>query len=190
MGTTTRRTTAGLVAAALVVLGACGGDDGGDAGRDDYVDALVATMDPESDFPPEEDRPCVAGAMVDAVGVESLSEAVSPDEIAEAGTDFDPQEAGFDIGEAEAQAYYDGLGECMDVRARFVESLSEDMGMSGEDVECLDQALSDEMVRDLFVADTLGGEQSIESDPELTADFTTAITPCVPAGESGEGEGG
>jgi hypothetical protein len=181
--TMTKMTTTALPLAlvGLLSLAACGGDDGGaeaSSGADEaaYVDAIAATAD-ETTFPGEQGR-CVAQALVDAVGVDELSDAVTPEEIRN-NPDASFDEFGIEIGEDDAQALYDGITGCTDVRQALIGSLTAEQGLSPEAQQCLAQAFDDALLRDAIVATLTGGDDAIEQDPELMGRFTQAMTPCV-----------
>jgi hypothetical protein len=177
--------TTGLVALALLTAAACGDDDGGDdAGsegggeRQEYVDAVTATIGDEEELNAEQ-RECMGGAFVDAIGVDRLSEAATPDEVRALEQDFEPQAIGIEPDEQMATDFYDSLSGCVDVRAIMLESLTSEENMSEEAAQCVNEAISDDMLRDLMVASLLGGEEGIAADPEMEAQFTEAITPCA-----------
>lgn len=183
-------TAPALALACLLALAgaACGGDDDGDgdgedtggeagADRDEYVAALVSTMENDDEFPADS-RDCVAGALIDAVGLDQLAEAVTPDEIREQGSSFDPVESGIELTDEQGEVYYEGLNGCMDVRQLLVDSIAEDL--DEEAAACVADALSDDVAR-VFVATSFTGEDPATAEPELMEEFQAAVTPCLSA---------
>lgn len=185
-------TAPALALACLLALAgaACGGDDDGDgdgdgedtggeagADRDEYVAALVSTMENDDEFPADS-RDCVAGALIDAVGFDQLAEAVTPDEIREQGSSFDPVESGIEVTDEQGEVYYEGLNGCMDVRQLLVDSIAEDL--DEEAAACVADALSDDVAR-AFVVTSFTGEDPATAEPELMEEFQAAVTPCLSA---------
>jgi hypothetical protein len=86
----------GMMSAALILLAACGDDDGsdgdaegseGEATQEEFVNAVATSFREGEDSLSLEDpgATCVATAIVDVAGVDSLNEAgVTPDDLAEA----------------------------------------------------------------------------------------------------------
>jgi hypothetical protein len=181
-----RRVTLVLALAAMGIFGAaCGGDDdesgggsGGDSSSDEgqeYVDAIVASSN-ESDLTDEESE-CFARAFVDAVGVDQLHDAVTPDEIRE-DPQSSPSEFGITLDDAQADAFWEDLNDCMDVRAEFVEALTAGENVSDQDVECLERAIDDDLLKRLLVTSVMEGDEALEDDEELRADLIDAFNEC------------
>jgi hypothetical protein len=168
-----------------LAVAACGGDDegGGDEGagggedRDAYVAALVSTMENDDEFP-EEDRDCVAGALIEAVGFDELAAVATPDEIREQGSSFDPAESGIELTDEQGEAYYEGLSECMDVRRLLADAIAEDV--DEEAADCVAEAISDDVAR-VFVVTSFTGDDPTTAEPELMDEFQAAVTPCLAA---------
>lgn len=138
-------------------------DSGSDDGeRQAYVDALVATADQgvAQDFPGL-DIECAAGEVVDAIGVDNM--ALSPDEI-EADEDYEFADlADGGLSEEQGGAIYDGFADCgVDWRQLFDDQLATE-GLTDSQLACVDDAVDDEMIRDLFVGELI-------MDAELAAD--------------------
>ena len=126
----------------------------------------------------DSERRCVAEAMVDALGVDELAAVATPDEVRE-GEDFDPGAEGIEVDERMAGDFYDGLDSCIDVRQLFLESVGAGDGMAEEDLECLDQAVSDDLLRQVTIMSLLG--ETEEDNPELEGALSSAVAPCVGA---------
>lgn len=145
----------------------------------DYVDALVATIDGagEEFFEPGQVE-CLAESFVDVIGVDALEAAgISPDELAEGTASTFPPELGLD--EAEANELYDQFGACeIDLVEQFSKIFAAGRDLTAEEQACLEGVGTDENLRASFVADVLGEE--LEDDP------LDAITTCVGPNEPAE----
>jgi hypothetical protein len=177
-----RRTMLAVAALVMAALGAgCGDDDGGGGGESsseegqEYVDAIVASND-DSELTDEENE-CFARAFVDAVGVEELEGAVTPDEIRE-DPESSPEEFGITLDEDQADAFWEDVNECMDVRAAFVEGLTEGEDMSQETVDCLEEAIDDDLLKRVLVTSLIEGEDALEEDQELMSDLIGVLSDC------------
>jgi hypothetical protein len=166
----------------MAALGAgCGDDDDGGGGESssgegqEYVDAIVASTD-DSELTDEENE-CFARAFVDAVGVEQLQGAVTPDEIRE-DPDSSPEEFGITLDEDQADAFWEDVNGCMDVRAAFVEGLTEGEDMSQETVDCLEDAIDDDLLKRVLVTSLVEGEDALEEDQELMSDLIGVLGDC------------
>jgi hypothetical protein len=164
---------------------ACGDDDAGGSGGEsasaegqEYVDAIVASSE-ESELTDEENE-CFARAFVDAVGVEELQGAVSPDEI-RSNPETTPQEFGITLDDDQADAFWNDVNECMDVRAAFVEGMTEGEEVSEETVNCLEDAIDDELLKRIFVTSLMEGEDALDQDEELTSDLMGVLSECPEA---------
>jgi hypothetical protein len=178
---------------AVLVMGAFGvacGDDDGDGGSggesssdegQEYVDAIVASND-ESDLSDEESE-CFARAFVDAVGVDQLRGAVSPEEIRE-NPESSPDEYGITLDDDQADAFWDDLNGCMDVRAAFVEGLAAGENMSDETVACLEDAIDDDLLKRVLLTALVEGDDALEEDEELMGDLIGVFSDCPGAVES------
>lgn len=182
----TQRLCVGMLGLALALAGCGGDDDPGGGGDDDlrarYVDAIAATEEVQSPVSGEEAR-CFAAATVDAIGVDDLAEAVSPEEIEESGT-FDPIAAGVEVSEEEAGTFYDGLSDCVDVRRLFLDSIAAGDEMTPGQVDCVDRALDDDLLRE-FVLSTLLSDDDGAGAADVTAELQAALMPCIEAPTSG-----
>lgn len=137
----------GLVAAAF---GGCSGGDDND--RQDYVDALVeASNDAENGTLSDDEETCFAEAIVDAVGVDRLADAVSPDEIRDRAT-TNLVELGVDVDQADGEDYYQRASQCADLRTLLVTSQLGTEAISDAATQCFDQRLTDELVQEFFVS--------------------------------------
>jgi hypothetical protein len=178
-----RRTMLAVSVVVMVAVGAaCGDDDGGGGGGEstseegqEYVDAIVASND-DSDLTDDESE-CFARAFVDAVGVEELQGAVTPDEIRE-DPESSPEDFGISLDDAQADAFWEDVNECMDVRAAFVEGLTEGEDMSQETVDCLEDAIDDDLLKRILVTSLMEGEDALEEDEDLMGDLIGVLSDC------------
>jgi hypothetical protein len=177
-----RRTMLAVAVLMMAAVGAaCGDDDDGggsessSAEGQEYVDAIVASNE-DSELT-EEENECFARAFVDAVGVEQLQGAVTPDEIRE-DPESSPDEFGITLDEDQADAFWEDVNECMDVRAAFVEGLTEGEDMSQETVDCLEGAIDDDLLKRVLVTSLMEGEDALEEDQELMSDLIGAVGDC------------
>jgi hypothetical protein len=177
-----RRTMLAVAVLMMAAVGAaCGDDDDGggsessSAEGQEYVDAIVASNG-DSELT-EEENECFARAFVDAVGVDQLQGAVTPDEIRE-DPERSPDEFGITLDEDQADAFWEDVNECMDVRAAFVEGLTEGEDMSQETVDCLEGAIDDDLLKRVLVTSLMEGEDALEEDQELMSDLIGAVSDC------------
>jgi hypothetical protein len=108
-----------------------GGEEGGAADRDAYVDALTAAMARSGGGDlslPEDEAACVAEAVVDVIGLETLQENLTPDEIrrsSDATTDL----WDLDLSQEQGEAILDGMIDCAPVIGELMaESLAQGIG--------------------------------------------------------------
>ena len=177
-----RRIRLAVSLVAVFGFAACGDDDGGGSAGDsasaegqEYVDAIVASND-ETELTDEENE-CFARAFVDAVGVEELQGAVSPEEI-RANPESTPQEFGITLDDDQADAFWNDVNECMDVRAAFVEGITEGENMSEETVNCLEDAIDDDLLKRVLVTSLMEGDEALDEDEELMSDLIGALSEC------------
>jgi hypothetical protein len=158
--------------AAFVLLG---GDDEQASETDEgveYVEALFASM--VDDYPGDDgDMRCLATALVDELGVGYLRDAG----ITAEGIRDNPGTSIFDLGveidRAQADGIYDGADSCMDFRDYF-DAVYENEGLSGDDVDCMNDQLSDADIRETMV----GGLTTTGEDDDDTRAFDEAAATC------------
>lgn len=171
----------GVVAVVVVGIGAVVLLSGGDDQRDEYVDALTAgyTAGLESEEDPlfsdltEDNMRCMAGVMVDAIGVDQLSEEYTPDELREeyeTNPDFELDVTGDDPTREQAEQFVDGTDRCWSffdkLRGQVQDTLSSNPNATPEVMSCVDQALDDEFLRGALVDDVLETRPSRDSTNE------------------------
>lgn len=145
--------------------------------RDQYVDAIVA-IGSEDDLEgfTEEDRVCVAEAFVDSFGAEEIQAAgIAVEDIAEYGA---PGELGLDFSDDQADAFYDQLTSCLDLRELLIEGA---LGgeLSPEAADCINENLTDDLLKSFFVTGFTQGDEGFDANPELQEAINTALEPCM-----------
>jgi hypothetical protein len=152
------RTTALLAAAALTVgLGACGGgDDEGGAAGSPLAEALAADILDEAEGSPvatEEEANCWANQIVDEIGEDRLEElGMTVDNVGDI--------EDYDFTDEEMSSMVDSMFDCIDVKAAFAEEFEADFGAEG--AECLADALDEDLVKEVMLAEQTGDEPSAE----------------------------
>lgn len=165
-----------VVALALTLgLAACGGDDDGGGGGDQaLVDAIAADLVAGNTGAvgeiTEEQADCVAEGVVDGVGADQLAEyGITAEDVATI------EEVG--LSEEDATAVADAMTECVDIEALFLEGMAADGTMPQEAVDCIADAIDEDMLTSFLVAGLTGG------DPEAAAveneALMTAVTDCM-----------
>ncbi|MCU0272845.1 MAG: hypothetical protein MUE34_06415 [Acidimicrobiales bacterium] len=144
---------------ALALAGAaCGGDDDGGGGASGpLVDALAADLLADNTGAAgeltEDQANCIASGVVSGVG---------EDKLAEYGITADSVNAVDEVGlsEEDAGAVADAFADCVDMRALFLEGMAGDGGMPEEAMDCVSDAIDDDMLRNFLIAGLTG------QDPE------------------------
>lgn len=170
---------------AVVSAGAgCGDSDEGDdvASRDEYVDALMAESVDDSALS-EDDNRCLSESFIDAYGPEALADAgVTPDDFAEFD---DPSDLDIEVTDAQADAFYGGLTECMDVRGVFIDLMAQGAGLAPEEAACLEANMTDDLIKRFLVTTFTEGGEDIEDNPEIMQALMTTLAPCMAPDTSG-----
>jgi hypothetical protein len=66
----------------------------------------------------------------------------------------------------------------MDVRAAFVEGLTEGEDMSEEAVACLEDAIDDDLLKRVLVTSLTEGEDALQEDEDLMGDLIGVLSDC------------
>jgi len=103
--------------------------------------------------------------------LDQLNELASPDEIRETAN---LTELGADLDQADGDAFYAGVNQCIDVRAFFLDLVT---GGNAQARACMDQAISDAALQEAFVGGLLLGSESL--DPEVESSITDAYDQCA-----------
>lgn len=134
--------------------------NGGEVGeRQDYIDAIAEDFSGGGPFSRDEGE-CIGAGWVDAIGFDAIVDAgISPEEFA-TGSEEDLDALGID--EEVATGLYDAFGDCgIELREIFLEDSGVDPSPSEQ--SCLDDVLTDENLRESFVAEFSG--ESLDDDP-------------------------
>lgn len=160
----TRSALAALLTSLLLLSGCGSGDEGTvrqnlaeSMTQQQNEDDLVALDDEEAD--------CVAGRMVDDIGVDQLQEYGFVDENLEVQQNLNDLE----MSEQDSEALVDAMFECTDVMASIRKSFSEEMPAGNPKMKkCFDDALTEKAVRGLLVA-VFSGAEGQQASQELMA---------------------
>jgi hypothetical protein len=169
-----------LLGGVCLLVMACSGDDsaddadrgsGDEGGRDDYVTALDQSYDNPNTTP--DDRRCMAGATVDVLGVEALTEAGTVDELREAGS---LQAFGITPDETTAGELVDALDACVDMRTVL---FGDEETLGPEVRSCIEARIPDDVLR-RFMISTYTSGTGLSDQPELEAQVTAGREACRP----------
>ncbi len=175
MRNTTRLAATILAAAGLLITGCGSDDDNSSAPSSDvsaeakpFVDALKRSMQESDDdtFELSDSQiDCLAPRMINAIGVDFLVDAgVDPADI---GGDDDMDFSDLNITKDQGGAMYDSFGACdVSVRDIMLESVAGE-GLGDEAQKCVEDALTEDSVRDMMIATLVEGDEGMESNPAI-----------------------
>jgi hypothetical protein len=155
-----KRTALAAALASALVLGGCGGSDEEDRARES-ISAYLVEQQAEGQMVrlDEEGADCIAGAMVDDIGVDQLQAYGLIDEEGEVVEDARTTE----MERGDAEVMVDAVFDCTDVMATMREELATAMGGQTPEVrECLEDALTEDLVRESLVENFSGNEQAAQ----------------------------
>ncbi len=155
-------------AAVLMTLSACGGGSG-DEGKAKEAIAKELMTSGSSDFSFEQkDADCVAEGMVDKIGVEKLVDyGILTDNMSAEKAPSDVK-----LSDEDANAAADVFVGCMDVSQVIKDAMGTDL--SPEIADCLDKALTDDVLHDFMVAAFKGDDSS-----DAMAGLTEPLMQCM-----------
>lgn len=148
-----------IIAAALasgLVLTGCSGDDDEAEAKSAISDYLVAQQEDAQMITLEEsEADCIADGMVEGIGVDQLQEyGLLADDLT-----VDPEAQTPEMSEEDSEVMVDAMFDCTDVMGTMEEELASAMGQQSPEVqECLQDALTEDVVRSVLVA-TFSGQQ-------------------------------
>jgi hypothetical protein len=159
-----------------------GGDGGGtDAGgsddRQSYVDAIASEITADGDLT-EEQAACMAEAVVDSVGIETLVEIGSAAELGEGASSGGLSDLGVELTDEQKHDIFLGTDECVDLRGVFLASIAEE-GAPQPFLDCVDQQLSDDLIEQIFIGGLVGGEAGLDADAALNQAIEEISTACA-----------
>ena len=164
-----------VVAALMLVMAACGGDDAVElsaeeqALADELVTQLTADTSAENPLAAEEDARCAAEGMVGAFGLERsqvlFGGAIDVNDLSAIGADMTADERG---------SFADVLVGCVNIADTAATGIAASSGgvISEEDASCIAGNIDDGMQKDMIIAELAGEE------PDLTG-FLGAIESCI-----------
>jgi hypothetical protein len=145
-----------------------------------YVDAMIDSFDNADPAELQIDREqaqCLAPRWVEILRPERLAEeGIEPEDFAAEG-DVDLSVVG--LSEAEGNELYDALGACdIDVRNLFIQSLTAGEDLSEDEVQCVDDAIDDDLLRRIMVTVLVKGDDALNENQQLANEMTEAISEC------------
>lgn len=150
----------GLMAASMLVLSSCGGSAEEDKAAKSISASLMAEEGGTTSLK-QEDADCVGEKMVDGVGLDQLTEYGVLTEDGE--LNKDPDEVKMSTEDAESTT--DALFDCTDVQAMMDKEMSNQMaGQPAAVKKCLDEVLTDERLRGMFVATFSGRQRDAQTE--------------------------
>jgi len=154
-------------AAVLLMLTACGGGGDEQKAKDAISKELMSSSSSDFSFE-QKDADCIAEGMVDKIGVDQLVEyGILTDSM---GADKVPSDVKMSDDDAEAAA--DVFVGCTDVSKVIKEALG--AGMTPEMSDCLDKALTDDLLHDFMAAAFKG-----DTGSDAMAGLTEPLTQCM-----------
>lgn len=179
-----------VAAAGVMLLGACGGDDGEDGGAasggdqaEEYVDAVSADMRENDEIPLDAERAdCAAAAIVDVAGADALSEAgVSPEDLGE--TDS-LSELGVELPDDATDRLSAALDDCdlaPAIEDVMIDGFADEFGsgLPADAAACLRDNLDDEALTDAAAATFVDGDAQRVQDA-----IGPAVAACPPVAKA------
>jgi uncharacterized membrane protein len=166
------RTILSAVLASVLLLGACGGSAEEDEAKTAISGYLMEQQDDKQMITLEKgEADCIAGDMVDGIGVDKLKEYGFLNEDGTVNKDSKTP----DMSEEDSEVMVDSMFECTDVMDTMRKELAAAMGSATPEMqECFEKALSEEMVRSVLVA-TFSGDDA-KAQQELMGPLGECIT--------------
>lgn len=157
-----KRTILSTVLASLLVLSGCGGgeEDEAKTAISDYLmeqqdDAQMITLK-------EGEADCIAGDMVDGIGVDKLKEYGFLNEDGSVNKDSKQTP---EMSKEDSEVMVDAMFGCTDVMDTMRNELATAMGSATPEMQkCFEKALSEEMVRSVLVATFSGDEAAAQQE--------------------------
>jgi hypothetical protein len=167
-----KRTALAAALVSVLVLGGCGGGDEEDRATES-ISAYLLEQQAEGQMVSldEEGADCIADAMVEGIGVDQLQDYGLIDEDGEVVEDARTTE----MEREDAEVMVDAVFDCTDVMATMQEELATAMGGQTPEVRaCLEEALTEDLVREALVENFSGNEQ--EAQEKLMGPLTACMT--------------
>lgn len=151
-----KRTVLPALLASVLVLSGCGASEDDEA-KTAISDYLVQQQEQQQMITLEEgEADCIAGGMVDGIGVDQLKEYGFLNEDGTVNENAETPE----MSQEDATTMVDSMFDCTDVMATMQQELSKSMGDQPAEVkDCIQDALTEEAVRDMLVATFAGNQE-------------------------------
>jgi len=169
--------------AACLLLGAtaCSSSDGGGDAASPYVASLKKNLETAKGNELKltaKQADCLAPKWIDTITPERLEKAgIEPADLATSDTDASITK--LKLSDATAGSLIDAYGDCgVGLKKAFIDNVGSGSTMSADDKACLDEAITDDLLRDVLVATlTKGADALTNSSPEGKA-LITAVSAC------------
>jgi hypothetical protein len=176
-GDTTGATTAGS-----------SGGDASSATEEEYLAAIegqFTNSGPDSLQMTDEQASCVAPKWLDVITVDKLKEkGISPADI-EADTQNEKL-ASLGLSDGDAEKMYAAYADCdVDVRAEFARSVTASLEASPDVEDCVNDAISDDLLQRIFVVSITKGDAGLDADSDLSNELFAALGKCAPTTTTG-----
>jgi hypothetical protein len=177
-----------MVPLLLVACSSGGGserEDGDDPLDGDGRDAYVAAFEAGNGAPVvdevAEERGCVAGVLVDVVGVSELQDVGTPREVAAGEKAL--AGLGVEVSDEQVDDIYAGVKRCGDPAEGFFRDLAVIGGgeLAAPVVECFTGKLDEELLREIVVTRLVEGDAAFAEKPKITAKLTEIGRSCATA---------
>jgi hypothetical protein len=127
---------------------------------------------------------CYAGSLVDAVGIDAFHAAeVTPEDLSELDGSLD--DLGIAFADAQVDAFWNDLNQCMNMRAFFFEALAADGDFADATVDCLHDSMDNNLIKRFMAGAVAEGQDAFEEHDQLTGDLADAFSECG-VGKAGE----
>jgi hypothetical protein len=163
--------------------GATSGGDASSATEADYVAAIEAQFTSTGDNSMEltdDQAACVAPKWLDVITVDKLeAKGITPDDV-RADTDNEKL-ATLGLSDADAEKMYAAFGDCdIDVRAKVADSMVASLEAPADVEECVQDALSEDLVQRIFVVSITKGDAGLDADEDLSNELFSSLGKCAP----------
>lgn len=181
-----RRLRSLLILPAALLVASCG--SGGDGASDDakpYVDAMTKSITADKDSPMDDKQArCFSEGFIDAVGLDKIKKAGTPKEFADKSDDLEFED--MNLTRDEGEKIYAQFDECgVDLRTALLEDVLSGDEMTAEAKSCVKKTLTDENIRDFFIALMVSGEDAASKDKN-GGELTKALMGCMLGNLGGE----
>ena len=157
--------------------------DGGDGGGTEAADYVAAITETSQDATLSADEAeCFAGAVVEALGVDAFKEAGGPPADIRAKPEASPGDLGITFSDAQKEGFWSAANECVNLREKFLESMSAGQTLTDEQRACLAEGFDDEFVKTMVRASFTQSAEEASSNPAVVSKLTEVMGRCGTAG--------